>query len=416
MFWGLTIEAGRKYSQTVEQPFQVTMAALEIGPQIDEKSLVQVMLTYDNSDYLLCTLSRNSFNQPLDLSFGRGEIVVFSLNGTGTVHLTGYNVPEQEEFADDYDDGDVDSDLQYDSEEVPELEVADSEDDDEEDSDWEPSLTGKKRKAIESKAHLAKKMRIKELNDDEEEEDFEGEEEESEYDSSFIDDSAINEEEDEDIVTESLDSSDQKTPPGKKKKKKSKDDTQNKENKLTKDENKGVKPAENGAGDGEGEKKKKKKKKKKKNKDTAEKNQTVQQQEQQSGNGDGSKTGTDAASQEAQAKVGKPRKLAGGVIVEDLTVGHGPVAKPGRMVSVHYVGKLVKNNKQFDSNLKGKPLRFCLGKGEVIKGWDTGLIDMKCGGKRKIIVPSSQAYGNKRSGPIPAGSDLYFEVQLRSVG
>ena len=71
-------------------------------------------------------------------------------------------------------------------------------------------------------------------------------------------------------------------------------------------------------------------------------------------------------------------------MVEDLKIGHGPVAKKGKMIGVYYSGKLKANNKKFDSTLSGKTFKFQLGKGEVIKGWDIGIEGMKVGGKRRL--------------------------------
>lgn len=97
----------------------------------------------------------------------------------------------------------------------------------------------------------------------------------------------------------------------------------------------------------------------------------------------------------------------------DKAPGHGPVAIPGKMVHVAYVGRLNQSRKEFDRNMKG--FSFRLGKGEVIKGWEEGLKNMKVGGKRVIKIPSSLAYGSKKSGPIPANSDLEFEIELKAV-
>ena len=71
-------------------------------------------------------------------------------------------------------------------------------------------------------------------------------------------------------------------------------------------------------------------------------------------------------------------------MVEDLKIGNGPEAKSGKMIGMYYSGKLKANNKQFDATLTGKPFRFRLGKGEVIKGWDIGVEGMKVGGKRRL--------------------------------
>ena len=64
-------------------------------------------------------------------------------------------------------------------------------------------------------------------------------------------------------------------------------------------------------------------------------------------------------------------------MVEDLKVGNGPEAKSGKLVGMYYEGKLKANNKQFDAQKSGKPFRFRLGRGEVIKGWDVGVDGMK---------------------------------------
>lgn len=75
---------------------------------------------------------------------------------------------------------------------------------------------------------------------------------------------------------------------------------------------------------------------------------------------------------------------------------------------MRYIGKL-KNGKQFDANTKGKPFSFRLGKGEVIKGWDLGLVGMKVGGERRLEIPANMAYGNKSLPGIPGNSTLIFD-------
>ncbi|KAF9431939.1 Peptidyl-prolyl cis-trans isomerase fpr2 [Entomortierella beljakovae] len=91
--------------------------------------------------------------------------------------------------------------------------------------------------------------------------------------------------------------------------------------------------------------------------------------------------------------------------------------KSGDKVSMHYTGTLHKNNKKFDSSLDRKrPLDFTLGIGQVIKGWDQGLIDMCVGEKRKLTIPSKLAYGSRSMGAsIPANSVLVFEVELMKI-
>lgn len=108
------------------------------------------------------------------------------------------------------------------------------------------------------------------------------------------------------------------------------------------------------------------------------------------------------------------KKLAGGVTIEDRTVGSGPTAQPGSRVSVRYIGKLL-NGKMFDSNTKGKPFTFKLGVGEVIKGWDVGVAGMAVKGERRIVVPASSAYGKQSLPGIPANSTLTFDVKLVGI-
>lgn len=108
------------------------------------------------------------------------------------------------------------------------------------------------------------------------------------------------------------------------------------------------------------------------------------------------------------------KTLAGGVVIEDRTVGTGPVAKNGSKVGVRYIGKL-KNGSVFDKNTSGKPFQFGLGKGEVIKGWDIGVAGMAVGGERRIVIPAPYAYGKKKLPGIPANSELTFDVKLVSL-
>ncbi len=102
--------------------------------------------------------------------------------------------------------------------------------------------------------------------------------------------------------------------------------------------------------------------------------------------------------------------------IKDLTPGKGAAAEQGDKVTVHYVGTLM-DGKEFDSSRKhGKPFDFVLGKGQVIKGWDQGVAGMKVGGKRKLTIPPSLAYGVRGSPPvIPPNATLQFEVELLAI-
>ncbi len=100
---------------------------------------------------------------------------------------------------------------------------------------------------------------------------------------------------------------------------------------------------------------------------------------------------------------------------EEIVEGTGPSPQPGQDVTVHYTGTL-ENGAKFDSSLdRGKPFTFKIGVGQVIKGWDQGVMTMKVGGKRKLIIPPHLGYGSRGVGPIPPNSTLIFEVELLDV-
>jgi FKBP-type peptidyl-prolyl cis-trans isomerase len=101
--------------------------------------------------------------------------------------------------------------------------------------------------------------------------------------------------------------------------------------------------------------------------------------------------------------------------IETLEEGSGKAAESGDEISVNYVGTL-KDGTQFDSSYdRGQPYTFVLGIGEVIDGWDEGLVGMKVGEKRKLEIPSTKGYGEGGSGVIPPGAGLVFEVELVSI-
>ncbi len=105
--------------------------------------------------------------------------------------------------------------------------------------------------------------------------------------------------------------------------------------------------------------------------------------------------------------------------IEDVVVGTGAEAKNGDKVTVNYEGTFT-DGKKFDSNIDPafkhvQPFSFTLGAGEVIKGWDSGVLAMKVGGKRKLSVPPELGYGANARGPIPANSTLLFTVELVGV-
>jgi FKBP-type peptidyl-prolyl cis-trans isomerase len=111
-----------------------------------------------------------------------------------------------------------------------------------------------------------------------------------------------------------------------------------------------------------------------------------------------------------------PTKLA----IQDLIVGKGRRARNGDRVAVQYVGVLFESGKEFDTSWRGRrpgqPFRFGLGSGQVIEGWEQGLVGMKEGGRRKLIVPSELAYGSEGFPPtIPHDAALIFDIDLEKV-
>ncbi|KAJ5627191.1 hypothetical protein N7528_004618 [Penicillium herquei] len=103
-----------------------------------------------------------------------------------------------------------------------------------------------------------------------------------------------------------------------------------------------------------------------------------------------------------------------GVTIDDKKLGKGVAAKSGNTVAMRYIGKL-ENGKVFDSNKKGKPFTFKLGRGEVIKGWDIGVAGMAPGAERRITIPPQLAYGKKALPGIPANSKLIFDIKLLEI-
>ncbi|KKU15743.1 MAG: Peptidyl-prolyl cis-trans isomerase [Candidatus Jorgensenbacteria bacterium GW2011_GWA2_45_9] len=106
-----------------------------------------------------------------------------------------------------------------------------------------------------------------------------------------------------------------------------------------------------------------------------------------------------------------------GLIIEDEIVGTGTEAIPGRTAVVNYIGKLT-DGKKFDSSYdRGEPFSFTLGAGQVIRGWDEGVLGMKVGGKRKLTIPPELGYGAQDigNGLIPPNSTLIFDVELLDV-
>ena len=108
--------------------------------------------------------------------------------------------------------------------------------------------------------------------------------------------------------------------------------------------------------------------------------------------------------------------LADGLSYGDLTLGTGATPKKGDNLSVQYTGWL-SDGTVFDSSRQSgrTPFTFAIGTGAVIPGWDEGILTMHVGGKRRLVIPPTLAYGSQGQGPIPANATLTFDVELLAV-
>jgi FKBP-type peptidyl-prolyl cis-trans isomerase len=103
------------------------------------------------------------------------------------------------------------------------------------------------------------------------------------------------------------------------------------------------------------------------------------------------------------------------MVSDDIVVGQGKEVASGDAVTVHYVGTL-QSGEQFDnSKTRGEAFTFTVGEGKVIRGWDEGVLGMKKGGQRVLIIPANMAYGSNAVGPIPANSTLIFSIELLEI-
>ncbi|XP_044253816.1 46 kDa FK506-binding nuclear protein [Tribolium madens] len=339
MFWGLIMEPGRCYTQTVKVAFHVSMAALDISNSGDEPA--QIMCVFEGRNYLLCTLSKeDKWQCALDLNFEIGSKVSFATNGKSHVHLTGYLTGLDDELEE---------------EEVEEEEV--------------PKLLKKRTKMQHIEEPPSKKSKALENSIEEEEED--------ESDSDFDLGKVMQQSEDEEDSDEEVEEEEELS---------AWEEEASSLSDKESEEEKEVKPKQNGIAKPTPKKKK---------------NEEKPKQEEK---------------KEKQKPKPKQSNLKGGVVIQDIKEGSGDVVKDGKFVHVYYEGRLKENNKMFDSTTKGPGFSFRVGKGEVIKGWDVGLIGMKVGGKRRIICPPKMAYGPKGSPPvIPPNANLIFDVEVKKV-
>jgi peptidylprolyl isomerase len=105
------------------------------------------------------------------------------------------------------------------------------------------------------------------------------------------------------------------------------------------------------------------------------------------------------------------------LVIEDIIIGTGPEIEPGRWAEMHYVGVSFDTGEEFDSSWeRGSPFGFQVGRGRVIEGWDRGVLGMRVGGRRRLIVPPHLGYGRQGVGNrIRPNATLVFVVDLVSM-
>jgi peptidylprolyl isomerase len=124
-----------------------------------------------------------------------------------------------------------------------------------------------------------------------------------------------------------------------------------------------------------------------------------------------------AASEKPRVEVPADQKPSYQLELDDLEVGDGEEATPGRIVEVHYVGVSWSTGREFDSSWdRGETFKFGVGKGQVIPGWDRGVAGMKVGGRRRITIPPDLGYGKRGAGGVIGPDEtLVFVVDLVGV-
>ena len=103
------------------------------------------------------------------------------------------------------------------------------------------------------------------------------------------------------------------------------------------------------------------------------------------------------------------------MVIDDITIGRGEEVKDGDVVLVHYVGRLQDGTEFDNSRKRGAPFEFQVGGGQVISGWEEGLVGMKVGGERILVIPPEKGYGDQGIGPIPGGATLVFSIELLEI-
>ncbi|KAK3986687.1 hypothetical protein QBC44DRAFT_134038 [Cladorrhinum sp. PSN332] len=316
-------------------------------------------------EYVVCTLdTERSYQQPIDITIAEGEKVFFAVRGTHTIFLTGnYVIPEGEDEDSDEDEDDYSDDDEYDLH--PGIDdMADEDSDDM--SDELDAIDGTER--------------IKEIDTDEEE-------------------------------APKLVESKKKN----NKKRAAEEEAEGLDELIAKDEKKLSKKQQKKLKNNQGEAVAAEEAKPKDSPASkGDKKVQFAKNLEQGPTGPAKDALAKAVDKKTPAKPAVGVKVVSGVTIDDRKIGTGRTVKNGDRVGMRYIGKL-QNGKVFDSNKKGAPFSFKIGKGEVIKGWDIGIAGMAVGGERRLTIPAHLAYGSRAIPGIPANSTLIFDVKLIEI-
>jgi len=403
-FWALEIEPNKVYSQIPPADLHITQAALDAKATSKERVVIQCSV--DGGTFTLGSLRLGQVEQfPLDIFLDPNVEVKFHVTGNSSVHLVGYYLDSQ----DDDDENDFD---EFDEELMLEEGLSgDEEEEGEEEEDPEiivkPSSDKKQKKVTLQTPTDVNKKRKNEVEVNEPKEN--PNKKTKQATPAKIDEKNV-----------------QPTPEGKslskKEKRKLKKEEQEQEQVTPEKQNPTKVNGETPRAKTNGETPSKK------SETPAKKSETPAKEVPTTPKATGKaketpaktpKTPT-AAVEESDSSRGTPlkepiqKKLPNGLVIEDIVIGSGALAEPGKKASVKYTGRLP-NGKVFDSSQK-RPFSFRLGTNSVIKGWEMGVKGMKVGGKRKLIIPPSLAYGTKGAPPdIPPNSTLHFDIELVDI-